>query len=231
MLRRYHGRLQGILDFPLAQLLRMSFGRGDWGVPELGGMLQAHMRYMQEGPGRVTFFDNHDMNRFLFLADGDTRRLKLVTLCLFTLPVPPVLYYGTEIGLSQNRDKDAGGLSGDHEVRHDMIWDPALWDHDLLAFFRAIIRLRRHRPILRRGQWHPVCADLERQIYGYKIVSGSAEVQVLFNLSDVSHQIPLEPSQPWQILLSTDSRYAPQAGDAGRTITLEALSGVVLASA
>ncbi|MGD9048014.1 MAG: alpha-amylase family glycosyl hydrolase, partial [Anaerolineae bacterium] len=180
--------------------------------------------------GRVTFFDNHDMNRFLFLANGDTRRLKLATLCLLTLPFPPVLYYGTEIGLSQNQDKDAGGLSGDHEVRHDMIWDPALWDHDLLAFFRAIIGLRRQQPVLRRGKWHPLYTDLERQIYGYKIVSGSFELQVLFNLSDVSHQIPLDPPQPRQMLLSTNSRNALQDADAERTLTLEGLSGVVLAS-
>jgi hypothetical protein len=72
--------------------------------------------------------------------------------------------------------------------------------------------------------------DLEQQVYGYKIVSGSFELQVLFNLSNVGHQIPLDPSRPRQMLLSTNSRNELQAVDAGRTLTLEGLSGVVLAS-
>jgi glycosidase len=105
-LRSMHGRLQGFLDFPLAQTLRLTFGRGYWGVNELAGMLEAYQRFMQDGPGRVSFFDNHDMNRFLFEAGNDTRRLKLAALCLLTLPLAPVIYYGTEIGMSQLIDKN-----------------------------------------------------------------------------------------------------------------------------
>ncbi len=39
-----------------------------------------------------SFLDNHDMNRFLWVARGDVRRLKLAALLQFMLPGPPVLY-------------------------------------------------------------------------------------------------------------------------------------------
>lgn len=225
MLRHFQGWLQGILDFPLAQMLRMSFGRGDWGVAELSGALQAYNRYMQEGPGRVTFFDNHDMNRFLFVANGDTRRLKLAALCLWTLPFPPILYYGTEIGLSQNQDKDAGGFGGDHEIRHDMIWDAAQWDHDLLDFFKTIIDLRHCQPALRRGEWRPLSIDVERQICSYRLVLDSDELQVYFNLSEVCRHIRIDPAPTPQVLLSTN----PANELKETTLTLAGLSGIILA--
>ena len=44
------------------------------------------------------------MNRFLWITGGDKRRLKLAALCQFALAGQPVIYYGTEVGLSQERD-------------------------------------------------------------------------------------------------------------------------------
>jgi glycosidase len=184
-LRSLHGRLQGYLDFPLAQALRLSFGRRYWGVEELAGTITAINRFMASGPGRVTFFDNHDMNRLLFEAGNDTRRLKLAALCLLTLPHTPVIYYGTEIGMSQNQDKNAAGFGGDHEIRQDMIWDSARWDNDVLSCFKALISLRHQHPVLRRGTWQPVVVDSEKQVFGYKLADDSAEMLVFFNLSDL----------------------------------------------
>jgi glycosidase len=87
-LRRYRGRLDGVLDFPLAQALRSTFATGRWTVGDLESFLEAYERYMAEGPARVSFLDNHDMNRFLFVAGGDARRLKLAALCQFALGPP-----------------------------------------------------------------------------------------------------------------------------------------------
>lgn len=152
-------------------------------------------------------------------------------MCLLTLPFTPVLYYGTEIGMSQNQSKEAAGFGGDHEVRHDMPWDETQWDHDLLAFTKATIELRRDLPVLRRGQWHPLFTDSERQLYGYKVVSESDEVHIYFNLSDTSHKIGLNPSQPQQIILSTDPKNMNPTEGGQPVIHLEGLSGVVLVSA
>ncbi|MCB0036521.1 MAG: hypothetical protein KDE51_20960, partial [Anaerolineales bacterium] len=95
-LRAYRGRLDDILDFPLAHGLRMTFGRGDWSLSQFDHYLQMHEHYLAEGPERVSFLDNHDMNRFLFMANQDIERLKMAAVVQFTLTPTPTIYYGTE---------------------------------------------------------------------------------------------------------------------------------------
>jgi glycosidase len=84
-----------------------------------------------------SFLDNHDMNRFLVVADGDRRRLKVAALVQFTLPGPPLIYYGTEVGLSQNRP-----LGRLEEARLPMP-PREQWDQELRDFYRALIQFRR----------------------------------------------------------------------------------------
>lgn len=224
VLRRYAGRLQGVLDFPLAQILRMSFGRGDWDVTELGGALAAYTQFMQNGPGRVAFIDNHDMDRFLFVAGNDVRRLKLAALCLFTLPVPPTLYYGTEIGLTQLQDKDAGGYGGDHVIRGDMPWNPAQWNTELLAFFTDLIGLRHQQPALRTGHWQSLLPDPAQQVYGYTLEQDGTHLLVLFNLGETRQQVPLAAGQTCSLLFSTQTSVSVSADG----VSLDGLAGVVL---
>ena len=50
---------------------RMTFATGQWSVDRLDGFLTAYEHYMADGPGRVSFLDNHDLNRFLFVAGAD----------------------------------------------------------------------------------------------------------------------------------------------------------------
>ncbi|MGI8549724.1 MAG: alpha-amylase family glycosyl hydrolase, partial [Dehalococcoidia bacterium] len=158
-LRRYRNRLDAILDFPLAQALRLTFARQEWGVADLCAFLDAYERYMEAGPGRLSFLDNHDMNRFLFVAGNRVERLKLAALCQFTLAPTPVMYFGTEIGLSQERDIDASGFGGDAEARRDMPWDTARWDEDLRTFYRSLVALRIDYRVLRDGVRRTIHVD------------------------------------------------------------------------
>jgi glycosidase len=226
-LRSYYGRLQAYLDFPLAQALRLSFGRNYWGVNELAGTLAANQRFMKPGPGRVTFFDNHDMNRLLFEAGNDTRRLKLAALCLLTLPYTPVIYYGTEIGMSQNQDKDTAGFGGDFEIRHDMIWDPARWDTHLLVFFKELIALRHNQPVLRHGNWQTLLVDSEKQVFGYRMADQSAEMIILFNLSGSTQTIKLEGIKTAETLLAVNGQIDVTHTETAVEITLPELGGGV----
>ena len=77
------------------------------------------------------------MNRFLIAAEGDHRRLKVAAMVQFLSPGPPIIYYGTEVGLAQNRP-----LGRLEESRLPMPARPQ-WDQDLREFYRALIRLRR----------------------------------------------------------------------------------------
>lgn len=209
-LRRYRGRLHGILDFPLARALRSTFAAGTWGVGELDSFLDAHETYMESGPGRVSFLDNHDMERFLYLAGGDTARLKLAALCLFTLSATPILYYGTEVGLSHSKGF-GNGLGGDSEARRDMIWDTGEWDRDLLVFFQGLIRLRRDYPALQHRSRRTTHLDRRDQTYAYLRSRHTAEsvgtddLLVAFNLGNEAASIPL-PDGNWSTVLFSKDR-------------------------
>ncbi|MFL5735595.1 MAG: alpha-amylase family glycosyl hydrolase, partial [Chloroflexia bacterium] len=188
-LRRYRGRLHGIIDFPLARALRHVFALRDWDVARFAGYLDSYEQYMQSGPGRVSFLDNHDMNRFLFLSGNDINRLKLAALCQFTLEGTPIIYYGTEIGMIHEHAIEGRGFGGDAQVRADMPWNQALWSDDLLAFYRALIRFRREHPVLVSGSRRTVYLDQKGDLFGYvRGATGSGlasgDLLVLLNLSD-----------------------------------------------
>lgn len=200
-LRAYRGRLHDVLDFPLARALRLVFATGDWSVADLHTYLDSYDRYMADGPGRVSFLDNHDMDRFLYVAGNDPARLKLAALCQFSLEQPPVIYYGTEIGLVQARGMDEVGLGGDVEVRQDMIWDPAGWDWDLLEFYRALVAGRGMHAALRGNRRELVWLDAAGGTYAFRrSAAGAPDVVVAFNVGPALRTVPLVAGD---LLLST----------------------------
>ncbi|MBV9278877.1 MAG: DUF3459 domain-containing protein [Chloroflexi bacterium] len=212
-LRRYRNRLHGVLDFPLAGALRRTFATGDWGVAQLSAFLDAYERFMAEGPGRVSFLDNHDMDRFLYLAGGSASRLKLGALCQFTLSATPTIYYGTEIALSQRHGIKEIGHGGDAEARRDMPWDPGDWDGDLLAFYRTLIRLRRELPALKGGTRRTVHLEARAGTFAYLRESTERAGRVLaaFNLGTEARRIPL-PEGDWRALLTTGEVASVEGG-------------------
>lgn len=138
----YDGLFDGCLDFQLAQALRATFGFGDWTAVQLGRFLDDHEAAFPPTFSRPSFLDNHDLDRLLFVAGGDARRLRAAALCQFTLAGPPIVYYGTEVGVSQDASiRDVG----DQEARLPMRW-AGDQDTELLTFFRDLCALRRTLP-------------------------------------------------------------------------------------
>jgi glycosidase len=128
-------------------------------VLEFAAFLEAHELSFPKTWSRPAFLDNHDLNRFLFAAGGDRRRLILAALCLFTLPGAPLLYYGSEAGLSQSHGvKDKAVWGGDRHARLPMPWG-ADQDADLVSAFRALAQLRASQPALRREPTRVLDAD------------------------------------------------------------------------
>jgi glycosidase len=172
----YRGRLDGVVDFGLAKLLRRTFAEQTMGLAEFDRQLRRHERSLA-GLVQGTILDNHDMNRFLWLAGGDKARLRLAATALLTLPGLPILYYGTEVGLSQRRD----GVYENAEARLPMLWGDDR-DTALLAHFQALGRLRRESPALRRGSLETLIAD--RDVYAYRRTAGDDTLLVILNRSE-----------------------------------------------
>ncbi|WP_413162220.1 glycoside hydrolase family 13 protein [Capilliphycus salinus ALCB114379] len=194
-IRSFAGRMDGCLDFKLLEILRGFFAFGTLKVSEFDKILQQHYAYFNSNLVLPSFLDNHDMNRFLWTVKGDQRRLRLAALCQFTLPEPPIIYYGTEVGLSQLQE--VGRLE---ESRLPMLWGKAQ-DSSLLEFYKNLIGLRRQIPEIWNLPRQTLLADDRLGVYAYLL--GSHTV-VLNNSSEVS-TISLSNLQDSKLLLSTSS--------------------------
>jgi cyclomaltodextrinase len=128
-------------------MLRLVFAQRQASVADLLTYLDARRPDLPGNMSRATLLDNHDMQRLLWLARGDTRRLTLAAVCHLTLEGTPIIYYGTEVGLSQAAD----ALHENAHARPPMIWDDRQ-DRTLLAHYQRLIALRRAHPALQRGQ-------------------------------------------------------------------------------
>jgi cyclomaltodextrinase len=124
---------------------------------------------------------SHDTARFLAEAGGDVERLKLAVLFQFTYAGVPYIYYGDEVGM------DLNSLA----FRAGMYWDPARQGHDLLAFYRSVIRLRRTTPALLRGDFQEILVDNGRGLYGFRRRLGVQEVRIYLNNGEEAQEVPV----------------------------------------
>jgi cyclomaltodextrinase len=133
----------------------------------------------------LNLLDSHDTSRFLTLASGNVDLLVMALVLTMTFPGAPCLYYGTEIGLG-------GGLDPDN--RRSMPWDESMWDKDLLATTKELIRLRREHDALRSLAYErlgpPNGADWGRT---YVFVRGEGDHRILVatNPTDHADEVPL----------------------------------------
>jgi len=140
MIKTYVGRLDGCLDFHLGAALRQTYGWQEWPVSRLQTFIERHYTYFPSDFLLPTFLDNHDMDRFLFIAGGDKNRLRQAAAVQMSLPGIPIIFYGTEVGLSQK--VSTGGGMGLHVSRTPMLWGNNQ-DHDLLAYYQSLIQKRK----------------------------------------------------------------------------------------
>jgi cyclomaltodextrinase len=156
----YEGKMDGCLDFLLVEQIRAVFAYGSINLSMLERALSLHDAYFDSDFIRPSFIDNHDMNRFIHIVQGDIRRIKLAAIFQFTLSQPPIVLYGTEIGLQQQKDS-----SEDLDyVREPMHWDETK-ENELLDFYRCLIQIRKDRECLRRGTRRTLYVDAETLIY------------------------------------------------------------------
>lgn len=142
-LKLYQGRIDGVLDFSFLQRIREFIGFDTASADDFWRFFERHQAWFKDGPIPVTFLDNHDMNRFLWIAQGDTRRLKIAALLQMSLPSPAAVYYGTEVGLNQWHDLEyPDGSRRLEESRTPMLWG-AQQNRELKEFYRSLIFWRK----------------------------------------------------------------------------------------
>lgn len=220
----FEGVMDGTLDFMLLEGLRATFAFGKWSAKRFAEFLDRHEAYFPETFSRPSFLDNHDMNRFIWVAHNNTTKLKLAALCQFTLIGPPVIYYGTEVGLSQPADVMQHGRAIHEETRMPMLWDDDQ-DSDLLDFYRQLIKIRKSESALTQGKRETVLATEE--ILAYRRMDGDNSILCLFNISEKPSEVELEVAES-NSLLMTNSECSIQIEGRMKRFLLPPFSGMII---
>jgi neopullulanase len=153
--------------------------------PEFAGRLEhlVSMYRPQTVAAQLNLLGSHDTPRYVTVAGGDKQSLRLATLAVMTLPGTPCIYYGDEIGLEGRHDPDNRG---------SFPWDEARWDHELLAFVRAVTALRPKLPFLRTGPVSVLAATGQAVAYARGAETDGAIV--VLNAGDESARLTLDGS-------------------------------------
>ena len=123
-IQNYNSNLPSVMDFTLLDALGKVFNEDDGSWDK--GMIKLYDNftndYLYANPNNILVFaENHDTNRFNEIYQNDIRKYKMAMAVLATVRGIPQLYYGSEIGMSGNKEK------GDADIRHDF---PGGWAAD-----------------------------------------------------------------------------------------------------
>jgi glycosidase len=219
--------LPGMLNFPLYGALNDVFARGRPPAElahRIGAMVQRHAR-----PHLMpSFVDNHDVDRFV--AGGGESALRQALLALFTLPGIPVVYYGTEQGLREQRaSMFAAGWGSGGRDRFDTA--APLYRH-----IARLAALRRAEPLFSRGMPTVRAASEARPgVLAWSMQLDGRQALVLMNTADtpvlaarIDTGLPAGASLQPLLALGVDEQPGRTvAADGSVTLTLPARAAVV----
>jgi glycosidase len=151
-------------------------------------------------------------------------KLKLAYMFQFAYPGMPAIYYGDEIGLVGGKDPGCRGA---------FLWDETTWNNELREFIKQLIRLRKERVALRRGEFVPILNNSNPNVYAFGRSSPEGSLLVAMNPGpyEISISINVEKLY-WEAgktvtdLIDTKKQYTCEAG--GISIKLPAYGGIWL---
>ena len=183
-----------------------------------------HLRSRYPEPVNNGLFNplgSHDTARFLTVAGGDNRRLKLASVFQYSYPGVPVVYYGDEVGLSGQADPDC---------RKTMLWTPDQQDRDLLAHYRRLGRIRRSSPALWTGSFTPIHHRNQDRTWAFLREAEGEKVLTAINASSHDRTILVHPENQdesgWEDLLR--GGFYETGPETGLEVKLPAMTGTIL---
>ncbi len=138
ILKEYVDVFDGALDFKFQELIRLLVAYNQISYKKYSKYLEEHYLKFPQNFYLPNFLDNHDMNRFLFECNNNKNKLKKAAEYQFMVNQPVIIYYGTEIGLTQNKSIWNVESHGDLQTRMPMIWSD--YDKNLLNFYKDLIQ-------------------------------------------------------------------------------------------
>lgn len=179
---QFEGSMHGTLDFLTCQALRETFATRNWDASRLAGYLQSYKNAFPPAFSRPSFIDNHDMNRFIFTAEGNLASVHAALKLLYLLPQAPIIYYGTEFDLSQKRSIHDRGASGFDEARLALLWEGKPLP-ETARLLRKLADFREANPWLTQATWQVISVSADGQKAQLKITSNSDHLEVSIDTS------------------------------------------------
>ncbi len=144
--------------------------------------------YKTEIPNQLlNVLDSHDTPRiswyFKDISKSEReKKIKLISTLQFLLPGIPMIYYGTEIGLTGGDDPDC---------RRTMIWEEKKQNKNLLAHYKKLIKYYKEQPVLHNGIYHEIYSDPVKNILVFSLKLAEKNQIIIANFSEKDRQLSL----------------------------------------
>jgi glycosidase len=151
----YDSNLPAVTDFALADAIRWYLS-GDKPIYQVYETLAQDIVY-SDPENLLVFMDNHDIERGMYLADGNIDKFKIALNLVFFTRGIPIIFYGTEIGIigsehhGELRQPSPGGFNGDErnafttEGRTDK-------ENEIYDYLSKLLKLRNENQVLAKGK-------------------------------------------------------------------------------
>ncbi len=197
-IENYNSHLPTVMDFTLHDAIIRMFKEHKQGWDK--GMQRAYDNFANDflypdPMNLLVFAGNHDITRINDTYQGDFRNYKMILSLILTVRGIPQLYYGDEIGMTGNKERN-----GDGDIRKDF---PGGWADDpqnafspesrtasqnrYFEFSRKLLQWRKTNEVVQKGSFlHYVP---ENNVYVYFRIFNKQRVMVIINNSSSTQKI------------------------------------------
>ena len=198
---KYNSQLPTVMDFILQNALTKCFNEHgnpweDVGMNRLYNTIADDYLYPDVN-NLLVFAENHDTQRYNHVLNGDLAKYKMAMSFLMTTRGIPQIYYGTEIGMTGNKDK------GDGDIRRDF---PGGWQGDSINAFTPagrnsaqseyfnftakLLNWRKNKPVIHTGLLTHYVP--ENDVYVYFRYNDTEKIMVILNNNESEQTLKID---------------------------------------
>lgn len=181
-----------VTDFALSDAFR-NYLSGKKGLEGIFNTLAQDFLYYDPN-NLLTFFDNHDISRGLFVANNDIEKYKIALTILLTTRGIPKIFYGSEIGMVGDnnhgtiRSPFPGGFEND-SIDAFSSCDRTESQNDIFNFTQNLLQIRKNHKSLSQGKLtHFYPFD---NLYVYFRETDTESIMIIVNGSDKESEVDL----------------------------------------
>ena len=190
----FDSNLPAVTDFALADAIRW-YLNDEKSIYHYYETLAQDIVY-NDPDNLLVFFDNHDIERAMYLSDGNVDKFKIaLNLVLFTRGIP-VIFYGTEIGIKggpkhgELRQPFTGGFAGDKRSAF-FTNGRSEQENEIYDYLSELLKLRKDNPALAKGKLRHIYSGG----YIYAFIKTYEDEQFIIILNTGEKENPVQANQ------------------------------------